>query len=138
MSYFSPCIYYKLINIYLQSGYFMLTIVGTSLAREKKRDKKFPSFMKLPKILGLIIIVDLQKRLFQYHFQSLRESQGPKEALLSPPSQILDNYCQALHILKAGCLETYTGDLTMIITILSEIIPHTSHVSHHMRNCIKL
>lgn len=37
----------------------MSTIAGTRLTRGKKREKNFHVLMKLPKILGLILIVCL-------------------------------------------------------------------------------
>lgn len=63
-------------------------------------------------------------------FEYKREPMA-KATLLNPPPPILDDYCHNDYILKASCLETYTLDLTMILTVFSGTVPHISHVSHH-------
>lgn len=49
-----------MMNTYLQSVYFMLTVVGTGVARENKPEKiKFHVVMDFTKVLGHIITVHL-------------------------------------------------------------------------------
>lgn len=110
----------------------MSTIAGTRLTRGNKRDKKFPCSHETPQNIRSYSNCLFIKEVVSESFLGHKREPMAKGALLNPSSQILDDYCHAIdHILKASCLETYTPDLTMILTMLSEIMPHTSHASHH-------